>query len=74
MFTRLWERLHAFQDHHQILFALVAAFAVISASWGLQKLLETFLFPNKPIYGSILALCIGLGLLWITKHVIMQEF
>lgn len=73
MLHELWQKLHSFQDHHQILFALVAGFAVICTSWGLQKIFETFLFPSKP-YGYILAITLGLGLLWITKHVIMHEF
>lgn len=74
MLTKLWDRLHTFQDHHQVLFALIVAFAVIAASWGLQKLLETYFFPTRPVYGYVLAIVLGLALLWLTKHVIMQEF
>lgn len=74
MITTLWDRLHTFQDHHQVLFGVVVAFAVISASWGLEKLFETFLFPSKPVYGYFLAVSVGLTLLWFTKYLIMQEF
>lgn len=73
MFNTLWERLHTFQDHHQMLFGLIVTFAIISASWGLEKLFETYLFPRKPVYGYFFAVIVGLCLLWFTKHLILQE-
>jgi hypothetical protein len=73
MIVKLWERLQTFQDHHQMICALLVAFGVICASWGIQKLLETFFFPQRP-HGYVLAIILGLGLLWLTKHVIMHEF
>ncbi len=73
MFNTLWQKLHTFQDHHQLLFAIIVAIGVITASWGIEKLLETYLFPRKPVYGYMVAVGGGVVLLWITKHFILQE-
>lgn len=74
MLDRLWQRLITFQDHHQVLFAVIIALGIISCSWGIEKLFETFLFPRRPVYGYIFALFMGALLLWITKHLILHEF
>ncbi len=73
MFNSLWQKLVTFQDHHQLLFGVVIAFSVISASWGIEKLFETYLFPRNPVYGYILAVALGGSLLWLTKHLILHE-
>lgn len=72
MFNTLFNKLQTFEEHHQVLFALIVVFGVILVSWGFEKILEEYIFPHRPFYGYVLAITIGLFLLWLTKHVILK--
>lgn len=69
---RLFDKMKDFEEHHQVMFALVVVFAIVCFSWGIENILESYLFPKNPIYGYILAILIGLFLLWLSKYVILQ--
>lgn len=72
MFEKLFVKLKDFEDHHQVLFALIVTFGIICFSWGVENILEKFIFPNKPVFGYITAILVGLFLLWLTKHIILH--
>lgn len=71
MFSELFTKFHSFESHHQVLFALITAFGVICATWGIEKILEHFL-GSKKLAGFVLSLFIGLGILWLTKYTIFE--
>lgn len=72
MFSKLIEKLNYLEDHHQMLVALFIAIGVVSFSWGVEKILEEYVFPKKPLYGYIVAIIGGLILLWLTKHFVLH--
>lgn len=72
MFITIFKKLDTFQEHHQVLFALMIVLGVVCISWGIEKILEEHIFPKKPFYGYIIAIAIGLFLLWLTKHVVLH--
>lgn len=72
MFSKIVEKINTFGDHHQTLFAVIIAFAIICCSWGVEKILEEYVFPHKPLYGYIATIMGGLLLLWLTKHFILH--
>ncbi len=73
MFNKLWQKLLTFEDHHQAVFAIVIGFGILSASWGIEKLFDTYFFPQTPVSGYIFAIILGASLLWLTKHIILHE-
>jgi hypothetical protein len=72
MFEELFKKLNDFEDHHQVLFALIVTLGIVCFSWGVEKLLDEYVFPQKPIYGYLIAIAFGLFLIWICKHVILR--
>lgn len=72
MFSNLFDKLMNFEEHHQVVFALIVAFGIICFSWGIENILEYYIFPKKPLYGYITAISVGLSILWLTKHVILK--
>ena len=74
MFANFFQKIGTFADHHQLLIAGIIAFSIISLTWGIEKLLETYLFPNKPNIGYATAIIVGLTLLWIIKHYTLREW
>ena len=72
MFSEVLDKVSEFADHHQALFAVIVGFSFICASWGIEKILEHYLFPRKKPYGYIIAIVIGLTLLWLTQHYILH--
>lgn len=72
MFSEVIDKISSFADHHQAIFAAVVGVSIITVSWGVEKMLETHLFPNKPMYGYITAILSGLLLLWFTQHFILH--
>lgn len=71
MFSKLLNKFSTFADHHQTLIALVIAFALITVTWGTEKLLDHWLSKHE-VYGFLIAVIIGLFILWITKHYILH--
>lgn len=74
MFSSFFQKVSNFADHHQIIIAGVIAFSVTCLTWGIEKMLEAYLFPKNPARGYITAVLIGLILLWITKHFTLREW
>jgi hypothetical protein len=72
MFKQFFAKLSTFGEHHQALTAFIITFAIICISWGIERILEEYVFPRKPLYGYLLAISGGLFLLWLTKHVILH--
>lgn len=72
MFSRVLDKVSEFADHHQAIFAVIVGFSVICLSWGVEKILENYLFPKKPVYGYVTAIITGLTLLWLTQHFILH--
>lgn len=73
MFKNLLESFHSLKDHHQVLLTVIITFSAICVSWGAEKLLERYLFPNRPAVGYVVALMGGLFALWLVKHFLLQE-
>lgn len=77
MSSDFFNKLSEFAHHHQAFFAAVMALAVIFCSWGIEKIIEEYfcpLFPNNRIFGYLLMIALGLGLLWVTQHFILHVF
>jgi hypothetical protein len=72
MFTELFKNFSTFAASHQILITGLIAFGLICLTWGIEKILETYLFPKKPIFGYLIAILGGIALLWTLKHVILK--
>ncbi len=72
MLQKIFQKVIRLADHHQAMFALIVTLCFILLGWGVEKLLETYLFPKKPVYGYIFAVIVGLALLWLTQHYILH--
>lgn len=72
MFSAIVNKLQTFEEHHQVLFALIVVIGIVLVSWGIEKILEEYVFPQKPLHGYLLVIIIGLFLLWLTKHIILR--
>jgi hypothetical protein len=72
MFRPVFDKVGSFGSHHQALFALVVTLSFVSFAWGFEKLLETYLFPRKPVYGYVVAVIGGLAALWLTKYFVLH--
>ena len=72
MFSRLFDKLSDYADHHQAMFAVIATFSIICLSWGVEKILEQYVFPRRKPYGYIAAIIIGVSILWLTQHYILH--
>ena len=73
MFSQILHKLSEYGENHQALFAIIVTLSLISISWGVESILELYFFPKKPVYGYIIAIAMGLILLWLTKHYILHE-
>ena len=72
MFSKLFNNLNEFADHHQIVFAVIVTVSLICFTWGFEKLLETYLWPHKPVIGYAIACFGGLFILWLVQHYILH--
>lgn len=72
MFENVWNKLSQFADHHQAIFAVIVGFSIICLSWGVEKILDHYLFSIKKPYGYLVAIAFGLSLLWLTQHYILH--
>ena len=55
--------------HHQILFAIIIGFAVISFWRGVWGLLDEYLFPNDYRFSLVVSLVMGIVILLLTHYV-----
>lgn len=72
MFATFFNKFKTLADHHQIIFALIIALSVICVTWAIEKILEHYIFPTKPLYGYIILILGGLVLLWLTQHFVLH--
>ena len=72
MFNNIFEKVGAFEHHHQAIFAIVVAVGIVLFSWGIEKILEHYIFPRKPLAGYISMVVLGVFLLWMTKVVVLN--
>ncbi|MBT4855643.1 hypothetical protein HOM50_01495 [bacterium] len=72
MFKDIFQKVAAFEHHHQAIFAIVVAIGIVLFSWGIEKILEEYLFPGKPLVGYIFTILLGVFLLWMTKVVVLN--
>ncbi|MBA3954361.1 hypothetical protein H0X48_03535 [Candidatus Dependentiae bacterium] len=72
MMVELFNKIKNFEEHHQVLFALVVVLGIVCFSWGVENILESYLFPRNPVCGYVVAIAFGLFLLWLSKYVILQ--
>ena len=72
MFAKLITKINSFGDHHQVLFALIIGFCIICISWAIEKILEEYIFFNKPLFGYLATIIGASFVLWLTKHVILH--
>lgn len=73
MFSKLFQKIGTFADHHQALCGIIIGFSAISISWGVEKILETYLILENPLHGYGVAIFGGLFALWLTKHYVLHE-
>ncbi|MGE0010186.1 MAG: hypothetical protein AB7F19_06650 [Candidatus Babeliales bacterium] len=73
MFRQLITRFHDLESHHQIIITVIVAFAAICVSWGIERLLEQYFFPNKPALRYLIAVIGGLLVLYLVKHFLLRE-
>lgn len=72
MFSNVFTKMSTFAHHHQAIFAAIVGISIIAVSWGIEKILETYFFPRKPVIGYITAIASGLAILWFTQHFILH--
>lgn len=72
MFKELFAKLNTLEHEHQALFALVVITAVVLFSWGVEKIVEEYIFPGRPLVGYILAIVFGIMLIWLTQYVVLE--
>jgi hypothetical protein len=72
MFEAFFNKFKTLADHHQVIFALIIALCIICVTWGVEKILEFYIFPNKPLVGYIVLIISGLLLLWVLQHFILH--
>jgi hypothetical protein len=72
MFAEFFEKISNYANHHQAIFASLIAISIICFTWGVEKILETYLFPSKPLYGYFAAIIASLAVLWFIHHFVLH--
>lgn len=72
MFSELLDKLNSFQDHHQVFFAIFVMFGLVIFSWGIERILEEHIFIRKTKTNYLIAVSIGIIIMWLTKHIILK--
>lgn len=72
MLSQLFNKLVSFAAHHQILCTACIALGIICVTWGVEKILEHYIFLQQPPLGYLLAIVGGVGMLWIIQHFILH--
>ena len=65
----MFSRFRDMESHHQIIFAIIIAFAVVSFWRGVWGLMDLYIFPDNYNFSLWFSLFIGLGILSITNYV-----
>lgn len=74
MFASFFQKMSTFADHHQLLIGGIIAVSIILVTWGIEKLLETYVFKKNRAMDYIIAVSVGLTLLWVIKHFTLREW
>lgn len=74
MFANFFNKLSTFADHHQLIIGSIIAISVILVTWGIEKILETYVFPKNRVRDYMIAVSLGLALLWLIKHFTLREW
>jgi hypothetical protein len=61
-------RISQLQDKHQLLFAIIIAFAVVAFWRGIWGLMDAYIFPNNYALSSWISVFIGLAVLIATDY------
>lgn len=72
MYSELFQKFSSFASHHQIIFTIIISFCVIAISWGVEKLLEEYIFYKHPLHGYLISVSGGLLTLWLIQHFILH--
>ncbi len=72
MFQKFFEKFSNFGEHHQTIIAALAALSFIIVAWGVEKILDEFILPHKPLHGYMAVVGCGLFMLWLIKHVVLR--
>jgi uncharacterized membrane protein YjjP (DUF1212 family) len=72
MFSQLFAKISTFANHHQAMIAGVVTLGFVCVTWGIEKILERYIFSGSSLAGYIAAIGLGLLLLWITQHYILH--
>ena len=72
MFSEFFTKFNTFASHHQIIFALLIALCVIVITWAIEKILEEYIFYDKPLRGYLIAIFGGLLTLWLIQHFVLR--
>lgn len=73
-YSNLYDKLSEFGHHHQIIFGVIVALCAMLVSWGIERILDVYIFPSKHIYGYLGAVIFGLSTLWIVQHFVLHVF
>lgn len=74
MFSELLNNFNQLASQHQMVLAALVALSVITLTWGIEKLLETYLFPKQPVIGYVIAVTGSVTMLFIVQHFILHVF
>ena len=72
MFSEFFSKFDSIAKHHQIFFTIIIAFCVIAISWGVEKILEEYVFYKNPLHGYIICVIGGLFMLYLVEHFILH--
>lgn len=64
----MYKKISQMETHHQILFSILIAFAVISFWRGVWGLMDLYLLPENPQLSIWISLIVGLTILGITHY------
>ena len=65
----MFKKISKLKTHHQIIFAIIIATAVILFWRGVWGILDLFLLPNNPLWSYSISIALGLGILALTGYI-----
>ena len=71
MLPKVLTKFMTISQNHQVIVGAMVTISVACFSWGIQHLLERFMFPNRRVLGYIVAAGLGFLFLWIAKQYIL---
>lgn len=64
----MFEKINAMKAHHQMLFAFLIFFGVLSMWRGVWNLTDRYLFPHDPALSALVSLGLGIAILVPTHY------